>query len=133
MFHGYDGVTPHEFNEWDEDDPKLREYIEFARASDSKFVSVSQARLAFRQCEKAIAYMNHTFSGCDWCDNCGGGNIAVSECEAEKEDARKYLLSQGESIEDLLLCHTCWQAEGVERTDKPYPTCRKCFSIKEGE
>ena len=46
MFHGYDGVTPHEFNEWDEDDPKLREYIEFARASDSKFVSVSQARLA---------------------------------------------------------------------------------------
>jgi len=129
MLNGYGKVTPHEFNEWDEDDPNLRGYIEFARTCDSQFVSVTQARTLFRKCEREIAYMNHTFSGCDWCDNCGGGSIAVSECEAEKEAAREYLLSRGERIEDKLLCHTCWQAEGVERTDKPYPTCEKCFEI----
>lgn len=119
-------VTPHAFNEWCRDDPKVQEYIRFALANDNRFARVSEARLAFRQCEKAIAYMNHTFSGCDWCDNCGGGSIAVSECKEEMEAARKYLSNQGEGIEDLLLCHICWLAAGVERIDKPYPTCIKC-------
>jgi len=67
-----------------------------------------------------IAFMSATFSGCDWCDDCGGGRKAVAAQARIAERAERFLRSIG--IEPVVWCGSC----GYHRVSREGDVCEKC-------
>ena len=128
------------FDEHDDRDPRVKEYIEFARSKAVKIKGVDDAKQILASSARSIQLMYHTFSGCDWCDECGGGSIAMGEEQYEAEQAIKYLLAQGEEIEITPTCHGCFHYEATHMSvnhrkysDWKTPMCDKCGDLSECE
>jgi hypothetical protein len=125
------------FDEHDDRDPKVREYIDFARSSDPEIADVADARRILASAVKAIQRMNHTFSGCDWCDQCGGGNIAMGEAQDEAKQAIEYIEAAGETYTLSCACHNCWHYDAthvrVEAGEFGWgiPVCDKCADLED--
>ena len=123
------------FDEYDDRDPKVQGYIEFARSSDPEIVDVADARRILASAARAIQRMNHTLSGCDWCDGCGGGNIAVGEAQDEAKQAIEYIREAGETFDLVCACHHCWHYEATHiRTEDvefgySNPVCDRCADL----
>ncbi len=123
------------FDEHDDRDPRVREYIDFARSRDPEITDVADARRILASATKAIQRMNHTFSGCDWCDECGGGNIALCEAQDEAKQAIQYIEAAGETYTLSCACHHCWHydATHVRTEDVEFgwgrPVCDKCADL----
>jgi len=125
------------FDEYDDRDPKVQGYIEFARSSDPEIKDVADAQRILGSAVKAIQRMDATFSGCDWCDQCGGGMIAMGETQQEAKEAIEYILAAGETFDLVWACQNCWHydATHVRAEDKRYgysaPVCDKCSALDE--
>ena len=122
------------FDEYDDRDPKVREYIDFARSGDPEIADVADARRILASAVKAIQRMNHTFSGCDWCDQCGGGNIAMGEAQDEAKQAIEYILAAGETFDLVCACHSCWHYDATQMRDGigwSIPVCDKCAELED--
>jgi hypothetical protein len=122
---------------WQEYEQKEQDYIEFARSSDPEITDVSDARRILGSAARAIQRMNHTFSGCDWCDGCGGGMIALCEAQQEAKSAIEYILAAGETFDLVCACHHCWHYDATHvRTENRQfgwsePVCDKCSVLDE--
>ena len=122
------------FDEHDDRDPRVREYIDFARSSDPEIADVADARRILASAVKAIQRMYHTFSGCDWCDQCGGGNIAMGEAQDEAKQAIEYIEAAGETYTLSHTCHSCWHFEATQMRDGigwSIPVCDKCADLED--
>ena len=125
------------FDEHDDRDPKVREYIDFARSSDPAITDVADARRILASAVRSIQYMNHTYSGCDWCNECGGGMIALCEAQQEAKSAIEYIQAAGETYTLSCACHHCWHydATHVRTEDRQFgwsePVCDKCSVLDE--
>lgn len=124
------------FDEYDDRDPRVEEYIEFASA-DLSLKSVEQAKRELALAARSMQWMNHTFSGCDWCDECGGGAIALGKEQYIAEEAIKYLLAAGEEIELTPVCRGCFHYDATHRSvergeysDWETPLCEKCGDLQ---
>jgi hypothetical protein len=116
------------FDEHDDRDPRVQEYIEFAL----KIKSVEEAKQNLASAARSIQWMYHTFSGCDWCDECGGGSIAMAEAQYAAKHAITYLLAQGEEIKITPVCHGCFHHDATHVSSlqpgeyPSFPMCDKC-------
>ena len=125
-------ATKMRFDEHDDRDPRVQEYIEFARAKEAQIKSVANAKQILASSARSIQWMNYTFSGCDWCDGCGGGSIAMVEAQYAAEHAITYLLAQGEEIKITPVCHGCFHHDATHVSAEPdeyelsFPMCDKC-------
>lgn len=71
----------------------------------TSYDKVSDAHREIAQAREAIAFMNATLSGCDWCDDCGGGAKAVWQIACMAERAERFLLSVG--VTPVCWCDSC--------------------------
>ena len=123
------------FDEHDDRDPKVKGYIEFARSSDPEIKDVADAKRILGSAVKAIQRMDATLSGCDWCDGCGGGMIAMGEAQDEAKQAIEYIQEAGETFTITTTCHCCWHydATHVRTEDVQFgysnPVCDKCADL----
>lgn len=123
------------FDEHDDRDPKVREYIDFARSSDPAITDVADARRILASAVRSIQYMNHTYSGCDWCEEHGGGVIHMAEAQDEAKQAIEYIQAAGETYTLSCACHNCWHYDAthvrVETGEFGWgiPVCDKCADL----
>lgn len=124
------------FDEYDDRDPKVKDYIEFARAK-GKIKSVSDAKRILASAARSIQWMGHTYSGCDWCADCGGGEVHMAEAQEEAKSAIEYILAAGETFTITTTCHCCWHYDATHvRTENnqfgwSVPVCDKCSALDE--
>ena len=115
---------------------KELEYVQFATARVIPIKSVSEAKQKLASAVRSIHHMGATFSGCDWCPECGGGAIAMAEEQHEAKLAIQYLLAAGEQIEIKPVCEVCFHYDAThllvehrKYDDWKRPMCDKCGDL----